>query len=199
MYGEGRQCLFLRGFYNRDFINMKRFVIADLHLGHENIIKYCNRPFKDVAHMNETILNNWNTVVSNDDLVYVLGDFSMKFDQEKTKAILNRLNGRKILVMGNHDTRKPLWYLEAGFEQATRKPIMVEPGVILMHEPFNDPGEYVQFAYKYIFGHIHNKEHEMEKFGNCKCVSVERINYKPIDLDKLLKEMDPLSGEEIGY
>ena len=74
---------------------MKRFVIADLHLGHENIIKYCNRPFKDANHMNETIVNNWNSVVSDGDIVYILGDFSMKFDQEKTKTILDRLNGKK--------------------------------------------------------------------------------------------------------
>lgn len=178
---------------------MKRFVIADLHLGHENIIKYCNRPFKDVNHMNETIINNWNSVVSDGDIVYILGDFSMKFDQEKTKTILDRLNGKKVLVMSNHDTRKPLWYLEVGFEQATRKPIMVDPGVILMHEPFAEPTDYVEFAYKYIFGHIHNKKHQMEKFGNCKCVCVERTDYKPIDLDKLIKEMDPLSGELVGY
>ena len=178
---------------------MKRFVIADLHFGHENIIKYCNRPFKDVTHMNETIIANWNNKVSSGDLVYILGDFSMKFDMEKTKNLLNRLNGRKVLIMGNHDTRKPIWYLEVGFEQATRKPIMVEPGVILMHEPFENPLEYVEYSYKYIFGHIHNKEHDMEKFGNCRCVSVERTNYEPLNLDKLLSEMDPSSGELIGY
>lgn len=178
---------------------MKRFVIADLHLGHENIIKYCNRPFKDINQMNETIIKNWNDKVSNEDLVYILGDFSVKYDQEKTQNILSRLNGRKVLVMGNHDTRKPLWYLEAGFDQAIRKPIMVDPGVILMHEPFERPEDYVEFNYKYIFGHIHDKKHEMEKYGNCKCVSVERTNYEPVDLDKLLDEIDPLSGELIGY
>ena len=53
----------------------KTFFISDLHFNHENIIKYCNRPFPNVDKMNSSIINNWNSVVSKDDVVYFLGDF----------------------------------------------------------------------------------------------------------------------------
>ena len=117
---------------------MKRFIIADLHFGHENIIKYESRPFANVEEMNARLIELWNSTVGNDDLVYVLGDFTLSRRIDVIKNLVSSLNGRKILIMGNHDTRKSIDYVECGFETATRKPMMVEPGVILMHEPFED-------------------------------------------------------------
>ena len=57
---------------------MKTFVISDLHLGHKNIIKLCDRPFKSLEEMDNVIINNWNKVVTDEDIVYVLGDFAYK-------------------------------------------------------------------------------------------------------------------------
>ena len=104
------------------------------------------------------------------------------------KNLVESLNGRKILIMGNHDTRKPRDYIECGFEVAIRKPIMVEPGVILMHEPFEDASLIVP-NYIYFFGHVHANKTLMDEYPNCLCVSVERIDYMPIDLDKCIKKM----------
>ena len=78
------------------------YFITDTHFHHSNIIKYCNRPFKDVNEMNETIINNWNNIVTNDDTVYHLGDFCLSSDDE-IKNIFKRLNGNIILIRGNHD------------------------------------------------------------------------------------------------
>ena len=117
---------------------MKRYIIADTHFGHANIIQYANRPFRDVSHMNEMLIRNWNETVQSDDLVYSLGDFTLSRRIEVIENLVGRLNGRKILIMGNHDTRKPRDYIACGFDVATRKPMMVEPGIILMHEPFED-------------------------------------------------------------
>jgi calcineurin-like phosphoesterase family protein len=81
---------------------MKIFVTSDTHFNHDNIIKYCNRPFHDVQEMNRAIVNNWNDVVGKQDIVYHLGDFIMG-DRKETDYYLNKLNGIKYLVQGNHD------------------------------------------------------------------------------------------------
>ena len=167
---------------------MKRWIISDLHFGHVNVIKYSNRPFSDVAEMNKELIKKWNNVVGKDDLIYVLGDFTLFHRLDKIKEYTQALNGRKILIMGNHDTRKPKDYIEAGFIQATKKPIMVEPGVILMHEPFADD-KLIAKNYIYFFGHVHTKTCFMDNLPNCKCVCAERLDYKPLNFDQALIEL----------
>ena len=80
----------------------QKFYIGDTHFGHANVIKYDERPFASVEEMDEAIIANWNSRVTNSDLVYILGDLSWHGD-EKTIEILERLNGSKILIRGNHD------------------------------------------------------------------------------------------------
>lgn len=78
------------------------FYISDTHFGHKNILRYDNRPFFTLSEMEKAIIENWNRVVSKNDTVYILGDFSWYGDKE-TIEILNKLAGQKILVKGNHD------------------------------------------------------------------------------------------------
>jgi calcineurin-like phosphoesterase family protein len=80
------------------------YVTADLHFGHFKIIQYCNRPFKTLEEMNETLINNWNNIVTKKDEIYVLGDFGFLNITEYEK-ILPRLNGKKYLIRGNHDNQ----------------------------------------------------------------------------------------------
>lgn len=75
------------------------YFTADLHFGHSNILKYCQRPFSCVDHMNETLINNWNSVVKPADQVYVLGDFAMG----DPRPYLKRLYGDIYLIPGDHD------------------------------------------------------------------------------------------------
>jgi len=167
---------------------MKRFLIADLHFSHKNIIKYESCPFNNAIEMNKRLIELWNSTVDKDDLVYVLGDFTLSRRMDIIKKLVESLDGRKVLIMGNHDTRKPRDYIECGFEVATRKPLMVEPGVILMHEPFIDPS-LIADNYIYFFGHVHANKTLMDEYPNCMCVSVERIDYKPIDLDECIRKL----------
>jgi calcineurin-like phosphoesterase family protein len=81
---------------------MTRFFTSDTHFGHKNIIKYSNRPFNDVQHMNEMLIKNWNDTVAPDDLVFHLGDVALG-PWEDWDRVLTRLNGYKVLVVGNHD------------------------------------------------------------------------------------------------
>jgi calcineurin-like phosphoesterase family protein len=83
---------------------MKTFVTSDLHFFHENVIKFCNRPFGSVEHMNESLINNWNMVVGSNDHIYMLGDFSFGKVNE-TIDVLKRLNGIKHKITGNHDRK----------------------------------------------------------------------------------------------
>ncbi len=83
---------------------MSIFFTADLHLGHDNIIGYTKRPFKDVDEMDNTLIDNYNEKVSNDDTVYILGDFTLK-NAGPARQYLKRLNGHILIVPGGHDFR----------------------------------------------------------------------------------------------
>lgn len=98
-----------------DDSTMTIWFTSDLHFGHGNIIKYCDRPFvdaggnPDVPHMNTALMNNWNERVAPDDTVMILGDIVMG-QREKTLPLLPLLHGEKFLIMGNHDyCWPPLW------------------------------------------------------------------------------------------
>lgn len=80
----------------------KNFYIADWHYGHNNILHYDNRPFKNVEEMNKELIARWNKVVAQCDTVYILGDMFWCNTEEAIK-ILDKLNGKKILIKGNHD------------------------------------------------------------------------------------------------
>lgn len=79
-----------------------RFFTSDTHFWHRNILKYSNRPFDSVEDMNEAIIANWNEAVSSEDTVYHLGDVALG-PWSEWEAVLSRLNGYKILVVGNHE------------------------------------------------------------------------------------------------
>ena len=85
---------------------MKTWITSDLHFGHVNIMKFCpkTRMFNDVNHMNTEMTNQWNNLISPDDLVYILGDVSF-MPAGDTRKLMLRLNGSKILIEGNHDKR----------------------------------------------------------------------------------------------
>ena len=78
------------------------WITSDTHLGHFNIIRYCNRPFSSAEEMDETIIKNWNAVVGTDDIVYHLGDFSLS-NGTKCREYIKRLNGRIHILFGSHD------------------------------------------------------------------------------------------------
>lgn len=79
------------------------YFTSDLHLGHDNVIKFDNRPFSSVEEMDEELIKRWNSKVKPGDLVYVLGDLIWKSKTNEAADILRRLNGQIILIKGNHD------------------------------------------------------------------------------------------------
>lgn len=73
---------------------------SDTHFGHAKIIEYCKRPFRDVSHMHEVLIERWNAVVKPADTVYHLGDFGFG---PAVPLVRRRLNGSIRLILGNHD------------------------------------------------------------------------------------------------
>ena len=61
--------------------NQKVFFTSDLHIGHENILSFCNRPFTNTSEMNKALIDNWNSVVGKADIVFNLGDMIWKRDE----------------------------------------------------------------------------------------------------------------------
>ena len=81
----------------------KKFYISDLHIGHKAILTFDNRPFFTLKDMHETIIHNWNKVVTKNDLVYILGD--MFWDNSYVNEIMPQLNGIKFLIKGKRQSR----------------------------------------------------------------------------------------------
>ena len=175
------------------------YFIADTHFDHENIIRYCKRPFKNKQEMNNKLIKNWNQMVRTEDIVYHLGDLALKITED-LKILLRGLNGKKFLIKGNHDTEKNSIYENLDFKILKNPPIVLpNEKIILSHVPL--PDKIIPENYLNIHGHIHNnplhfintKTGEMEypiKFYSEKlhiCVSADVIDFKPISLDKILK------------
>lgn len=156
------------------------YFIADTHFSEENIRRYENRPFKNAIEMNEKLITKWNEIVSEEDPVYVLGDFGA-INQED--FILKQLKGIKFLVKGNHDMNSNHYYRKAGFQEVYDYPIIIRNFWILSHEPL-----YINenMPYANIFGHVHNSPIIKTFSKQHYCVSVERINYAPISFDEII-------------
>ncbi len=84
---------------------MANYYISDLHLAHARIIDYDHRPFADLNEMHKALINRWNSVVSETDTVYILGDFCWAKESE-WHHYLEPFSGQKVLIRGNHDPKE---------------------------------------------------------------------------------------------
>ena len=135
--------------------------------------------------MDRELLLRWNTKVGKKDSVYVLGDFGAV---GREKEILLQLNGIKYLVKGNHDIQSNEYYRNAGFAEVYDMPVLYGGFWILSHEPL-----YINenMPYANLFGHVHNSPIVKDYSRQHYCVSVERIDYCPIEFDEIVKSMQP--------
>lgn len=92
---------------------MATFFSGDWHLGHANVLKFCNRPFKDADEMNRAIVSNWNAMVTHEDTGYILGDLTL-YEWGWLESMIWRFNGNLKVVPGNHDRRWIKSYQERG-------------------------------------------------------------------------------------
>jgi calcineurin-like phosphoesterase family protein len=85
------------------FSKDKVFFTSDTHFFHKNIIEYCNRQFENSHEMNKTLIQNWNSTVPKDGIVFHLGDVSLTAKRQELINVLDQLNGDKYLIIGNHE------------------------------------------------------------------------------------------------
>ena len=155
------------------------YFISDLHNLDKYIITYTHRPFDNIYVMRQIFINNWNNIINDNDTVYLLGDIG---DAE----ILKELKGKIVIIIGNHDSYDELKTIYPDLE-IYKHPIMVG-GLWLSHEPIT----YIpkECPYLNIHGHLHDLDYGLigrkwEDGNRYFNVSVEKIGYTPISLEKI--------------
>jgi len=166
---------------------------ADCHFDHSNIIKFCNRPFKNITHMNEEIVNRWNKRVKPDDLVYHIGDFTFK-GVSNCKTFESRLNGTIVHIKGNHDKNN-------GVKTYITSCLMEWGGLgfYVKHKPPEEnqigtlEARIMSSVDLVICGHIHELwkhkivPYNVNKRMLCINVGVDVWNFEPVSVQSILK------------
>lgn len=182
------------------------FFNADLHLGHKNIINYCERPFNDVHEMNKTILDNINNVVGFDDTLYILGDFCFK--GKPPGEYLSRIACKDVhLILGNHDKRSDYIdnlgaaRIDVGFTsvQEVKEIIYCNQRIYLSHYPHRSWPASHKGSFM-LYGHVHSKLNHEDVSSNRKTLDVgvdNCANYnKPFGEPFSFKEIQKLFNKK---
>jgi calcineurin-like phosphoesterase family protein len=191
------------------------YFTSDTHFGHENIIKYCDRPFKDADHMDCALVENWNRAIGENDTVYHLGDFTFG-GEKQARDYFRRLNGR-IFVLGapwHHDSR---WLPSVGqintsgkmpktglasFWSATHQQVTILPpmhvlefleygdghhshGLVLCHYPLA-VWDRKHYGAWHLYGHSHGTH---QNGGLSFDVGVDCNQFRPVSLDGVVRQM----------
>jgi len=167
---------------------------SDLHFSDEKILRVCDRPFDSVDAMNQALIQNWNGKISDMDTVYILGDIfpCAGSDESVIINLVRKLNGKKVLVVGNHDEE----YLQALeysklFESIKHIAFVTDSDkeIVLCHYPLmswrNDENNSI-----HLYGHLHNKDlPEVRKYYEGKSaynVGLDVRNFVPLTLCEIL-------------
>lgn len=164
--------------------------ISDTHFNHAGSLKWNNgatRPqFSSVEEMNQTMINNWNSVVTDSDEVYHLGDFAYRCSKQEAEKIWWQLNGKKHLIKGNHDHGDiDLWESVSDIKELI---VLNSKGcnqlIVLCHYPIFSWKNMIHESW-HLHGHVHGSMQELNKEIKRHDCSVEVNNYTPISLEQI--------------
>lgn len=162
----------------------QKYLIGDLHLDHENIIRYCARPFVDVDEMNQVLVDNWNRIVNPRDTIYFLGDMTFGRRSRGVSFWLEKLNGNLVFIKGNHDKKIPKAVTHHILEHGKYK-------FLLVHDPNELPIPWNDWI---IHGDKHNNDMRNYPFINKKKktinVSCEVTGYKPLNIEHIIQQIE---------
>lgn len=177
---------------------------ADLHFGREEMIQKDYMPrykkWDTVAQMDETIIDNWNKLIDKQDNVFILGDFSNYEDKEKNIRLWRRLNGKKVLILGNHDTpsRLDIRHFPIGSVCLPSCSTIYSGAweLFLTHYPVLDwKNQFIWNNNKatpnaiQLYGHVHDKK--IPELDNLRAynVSLDNNDLKPVSLEQILNKL----------
>lgn len=175
------------------------FLTSDSHFFHKNIIELCNRPFSSVEEMNEKLIENWNSVVSPNDYIFHLGDFCFG-GSAAWDYCLDRLNGHKFLILGNHEWKNMQNTVMYKFDWVGQQAYITvgKRKIYLNHFPFLCYGGAYRSgedAVLQAFGHIHSNPYNMSGkdasrmqylFPTQYDVGIDNNNYTPISYNQFI-------------
>jgi calcineurin-like phosphoesterase family protein len=165
---------------------MNTWFTSDSHYNHNNIRKYCNRPFTSVEEMNETITTNFNSVVREKDAVYHLGDFGFFESYNEFICFMNKLNGVKYFIRGNHDKfQLPAKHaLDCG---STHQIVLNGQHIFMCHYPMYSHNK-SHFNTWQLYGHHHHDISDKIQ-GKKMNVGVDVNNFFPIHFEQIKEYM----------
>ena len=170
-----------------------KYYVADLHFGHYNIIKHDGRPYANVEEMDNDLINKWNSVVTDKDEVYIIGDFAFR-NCKSVKTYADKLKGKKILILGNHDklSSEDISCFEKISKIETIKDKLngVDVKIVACHFPMAEWDGFFRGTY-HIYAHIHNNKNEaynfMKNFDKALNAGCMINNYRPVTLAELIE------------
>lgn len=156
------------------------FFTADLHFGHNSILKLCNRPFQTIEEMDNKLIENWNSVIPAVGTVFIMGDmFHNEDNLPYYLQIMRKLNGQKYLIAGNHDYFSKKQYLDMGFIQVENyaEAWFGKHFIVMFHYPIAEWKRYFKGSW-HLFGHAHGNFKVQENLKMLD-VGVDSHNYLP--------------------
>lgn len=164
---------------------------SDLHFGHRNVINFDKRPFQDVTDMDQMLIKLWNSRVSKEDHVYIVGDFAYRNDKT-ADWYLRQLKGHKHLIVGNHDKETLANEKAMAYFESVDKMLHVTDGdkqICLCHFPMAEWNGYHRGTW-HIYGHIHGRKDEAYEFMKTKEKALNAgcmvNNYSPGSINELI-------------
>lgn len=171
-------------------MNKRIWFTSDWHLGHKNILKLSRRPFGEIEHHDDTIINNFNDCVKKDDIVYILGDLAWTQSYENYKRIFQRLNGDKRIIVGNHDNKQILIRCQKeGLITSVKDTQTIQIGddrIFLSHFPYREWNGFYHGAY-HLYGHCHGN---IDDYKQSTDIGVDCWEYEPVDWNEVKAYID---------
>lgn len=196
----------------------KIFFSSDQHFGHRNVLKFCHRPFADEKEMGQALIDNWNSVVTNDDIVVTMGDLFWFNDSHSIKKCINKLNGKEIyIVLGNHDKRE-------SFHRVTDERFHILDGISHIYLRCEDENRWYYKTFEIVcshyplmtwahrdkgainlFGHIHSGPRSETDYdqnlplwtGQQLDVGVDNQEYTPVSFEDVLYQLEDQNRKKI--